>query len=796
MLGEGGMGVVYEAEQVEPVQRRVALKMMKVGMDTREVVARFDAERQALAAMDHPAVATVFDAGATEEGRPFFVMELVSGETLTEYCDTHRLSVADRVALLADVCRGVQHAHQRGLIHRDLKPSNVLVTEVDGRPVPKVIDFGIAKATAETAEAGVTRAGHMLGTPAYMSPEQAEGGGGDVDVRTDVYALGMLLYEVLTGALPFTEDELSRGGFQFVAFLLTAELPRPSVRLLTIADTQRTVAGLRQTTPDALRRDLGGGLGWVVMRAIERDRDRRYASVGDLLRDLEAYLRHEPVEARPPTFRYRASKFVRRNRAGVTAAVVAVLALVGGTVAATSGLLRARAAEREALLEAQASSEVSDFMTGLFEVSNPSEARGNTVTARELLDAGAARIRRELAGQPRLQARMMHTMGDVYLNLRLMEEAEMLLSEAVAIREAEFGPSSVEVAEALVGLGRARNARSPEGGNDLIERALSIYEERLGPDALEVAHALSSFALYYGDSVHLANQRRSLDIRLQHLAEDDLDLADSYVGLGATLAFIGDVDSAAVLYRKALDVYQKTDHPGQGVVLTNLAIAAREDRPDEARRLYDDALRVTQRFYGEESVETANVLANRAVAEFNRGDTATAEASQREAMRRLVAAYGPDAANLDWYYFQLGFMLRAQQKWADLADLAEELARYLERADASRFSIAGARADRAGALFLAGRPDEAFASVRPAVAALEGTEAVYELTAALHVAARAADAVGSRDEADGYFRRALEVVESTDQEMLKSIRQGLMAVPAADVLEEIRSDYAAFREGR
>lgn len=791
------MGVVYEAEQLEPVRRRVALKMMKVGMDTREVVTRFEAERQALAAMDHPAVAKVFDAGATEQGRPYFVMELVEGQALIDYCDAHRLTVRDRVALFADVCRGVQHAHQRGLIHRDLKPSNVLVTEVDDRPTPKVIDFGIAKATEETADTGVTRAGHMLGTPAYMSPEQAEGGGADLDVRTDVYSLGMLLYEVLAGALPFTEAELSKGGFQFVAHLLTAELPRPSVRLPTIAETQQTLAGLRRTTPEALRRDLGGDLDWVVMKAIEKDRDRRYASVGDLLRDLEAFLRHEPVDARPPTFGYRASKFVRRHRAGVAAAGVALVALVGGTVAATSGLLRARAAESAALLEAQASAEVADFMTGLFEVSDPSEARGNTVTARELLDAGAERIRTELGHQPRLQARMMFTMGDVYVSLLLMEEAEELLTEAVAIREREFGPSSVEVAEGLVALGRARNALSSQAGNEAIDRARQIYEERLGPDALEVADALTSFTLFYGDSAKLAHEERALQIRRRHLDDDDPVLGGSYLGVGATLAFLDQIDSAEVLYRKALEIFRRTDDPGQTNVLTNLAITAdKAGRKEDARRLYDEAVRVTERFYGEESVATANVLGNRSIMEFSQGDTAKAERTRREAVRRLIDGFGPDATNLDWHYFGLDYILRAQQKWSELEDLSEEMARYYERAGASPEAVAGARVNRAAMMLKVGRSREALALLQQVLPVLEEAAESFELPTGLYVAALAAEDTGQDAIAEDYFQRAIEAVESTEYEMLMSYDGGLMAVPTEEVLDEVRNAYATFRAGR
>jgi non-specific serine/threonine protein kinase/serine/threonine-protein kinase len=797
ILGEGGMGVVYDAEQHEPVHRRVALKMMKVGMDTREVVARFEAERQALAAMEHPCVAKVFDAGASERGRPYFVMELVRGTPLTQYCDDHRLTVRERVALFADVCRGVQHAHQRGIIHRDLKPSNILITEVDDRPVPKVIDFGIAKATEESGDAGVTKMGQALGTPAYMSPEQADGGGADLDIRTDVYSLGILLYEVLAGALPFTDEELAKGGLQFLSILLTKSTPRPSARLPALADTQETIAALRRTRVDVLRRTLDGELDWVVMKAIEKDRDRRYSSVGDLLRELEAFLNDQPVEARPPSFGYRAGKFIRRNRAAAGAALVALVAVLGGTVAATVGFLRARAAEAEARLEAQASAEVTDFVTGLFEVSNPSEARGNTVTARELLAAGAERIERELAGQPALQARMMYTIGDVYRSLWLMEEAQALLAQAVTIREREFGPSSVEVADALVALGEAKNSRETYAGNDDIDRALRIYEERLGPDALEVADALASFSLFYGDSLRLAYDSRSLEIRTLHLPEGDPKLANAYTALGATLAFLGRPDTAEVLYRKALDIFQDGDLPGQIDVLSNLAITATEaGRFAEAGVLYDQATTVADRFFGEASAQSANVLANRALMEFQEGDLTLAVATQREAIRRLVAGLGPDANNLDWHYFQLGSLLRRQQAWSQLAENASQLAQYSERADYPPESVAGARFDQATALLKDGRPSESLALLEQALPVLLSRGAPYYAPTALYAAALASEALGEVSSADAYFHQAITSLEESEEEFLMSIQQGLVAVPADEVLTEAREDYAAFRARR
>jgi serine/threonine protein kinase len=330
-VGEGGMGAVYVADQTAPVKRRVALKVIKPGMDTREVVARFETERQALALMDHPNIATVLDAGTTDWGRPYFVMELVRGLPITEYCDQARLPADLRLRLFAQLCRAVQHAHQKGVIHRDLKPSNVLVTLHDGEPVPKVIDFGVAKAlgqqlTDKTLHTGITQ---MIGTPMYMSPEQAELSGLDVDTRADVYGLGVLLYELLTGTTPFDQETLLRAGFDEMRRKIREdEPPRPSQRVSTLdAAARSTVSARRGLDERRLSRLLRGDLDWVVMKALEKDRDRRYESAGAFAADVERYLAGRPVEARPPSAGYRLRKFALRNKAAV--ATVAVHPLPG-----------------------------------------------------------------------------------------------------------------------------------------------------------------------------------------------------------------------------------------------------------------------------------------------------------------------------------------------------------------------------------------------------------------------------------------------------------------------------------
>src|SRR5262245_8092182 len=330
-IGEGGMGEVWLAEQSEPVRRRVALKLIKAGMDTRQVVARFEAERQALAMMDHSCVAKVFDAGATPQGRPYFVMEYVKGDPITDYCDRHRLSIRERLELFLLVCEGVQHAHQKAIIHRDLKPSNILVTEQDNRRLPKIIDFGVAKATTQrlTERTMFTELGVMIGTPEYMSPEQAELTGEDVDTRTDVYSLGVILYELLVGALPFDPKEMRSAGLEGIRRVIREHEPRrPSTRLATLGDRSLESATNRRTNPPALKVRLRGDLDSVALKALEKDRARRYDSPNELGADIRRFLADEPVQARAPSAVYRARKFVRRHRLGVAAAVVVILALV------------------------------------------------------------------------------------------------------------------------------------------------------------------------------------------------------------------------------------------------------------------------------------------------------------------------------------------------------------------------------------------------------------------------------------------------------------------------------------
>ena len=402
VLGEGGMGTVYRADQTEPVKRQVALKLIKIGMDSRAVLARFDAERQALALMDHPNIARVYDGGATAIGQPFFVMELVSGEPITEYCDRQHLSVRARLELFVAVCQAVQHAHQKGIIHRDLKPGNILVTEVDGRPTPKVIDFGVAKATEfKLTDQSLADTGAIVGTPTYMSPEQADPSSMDIDTRTDVYALGVILYELLAGSPPIDARQFKRGAIlEMLRMVREVDPPRPSTKVST-AEALPSIAASRDIEPAQLKRALQGDLDWIVMKALEKDRTRRYETANGFAADVLRHLAYEPVLAAPPSRAYRLRKFVRKHRGAVIAASVVLLALLGGIAGTTWGLIRA---DRALTAEAERVTERDEALT------KESEPRQGTRCG---ADRGESRVEERDAAKERDEANneLKHRLG-------------------------------------------------------------------------------------------------------------------------------------------------------------------------------------------------------------------------------------------------------------------------------------------------------------------------------------------------------------------------------------------------
>jgi non-specific serine/threonine protein kinase/serine/threonine-protein kinase len=610
-IGHGGMGVVYEAEQEKPVHRRVALKLIKWGMDTKAVIARFESERQALALMNHPNIASVYDAGATEQGRPFFAMELVHGEPITEYCDKNRLTIKERLGLFIRVCEGVQHAHQKGIIHRDIKPSNILITIQDSKPVPKIIDFGVAKATSQrlTERTVYTELGQLIGTPEYMSPEQAEMTGIDIDTRTDVYSLGVVLYELLVGAQPFDAKTLRQARFDDMRRKIREdEPPKPSTRLSRLGEPSTTAAKNRRVELRSLERDLQGDLDWITMRALEKDRTRRYGSPSDLAADIERHLTHEPVNAGPPSNIYRATKFVRRHLVGVVSATSIALLLVALLVGMTVQAARIARERDRANREAEVASTVSQFLVGLFEVSDPDEARGKTITAREILDKGTRDIEYSLSGQRDVQARLMITMGKVYTNLGLYEKAEPLLKEALETQRQVLGdqhPNTLTALNEMANLywhqGRYRDAEPLYV--ELVESRRRVLGEE-HPDTLGAEFDLAS--LYTATNRNDEAERlilETLEAQRRVLGEEHPDTLSSMGCLSNIYFSLRRYEDAEPINVKILELRRRTlgdNHPDTLLAIHNLAVSYHYmDRYDEAEPLYVECLKAERVILGE-----------------------------------------------------------------------------------------------------------------------------------------------------------------------------------------------------
>ena len=632
-IGEGGFGTVYMAEQEEPVRRKVALKIIKLGMDTKQIIARFEAERQALAMMDHPNIARVFDAGATETGRPYFVMELVHGITITEYCDKNRLSTRERLELFMAVCHAVQHAHQKGIIHRDLKPNNVLVAPHDTKPVPKVIDFGIAKATSQrlTDKTLFTGFREFLGTPEYMSPDQADTSGLDVDTRTDIYSLGVLLYELLTSKTPFDVKTLREAPYEEIRWVIREVEPAtPSARLQTLsaAEDGATIARLRQTEPASLSRLIRGDLDWIVMKAMEKDRTRRYQTASDLARDVERHLQDEPVVAGPPGVVYKLRKFVRRHRVGVLAGSIVGAALLAGLALATVGFIqatRARTSEEKqrALAEASASearrgaatsATVSRFLQEMLRSVDPSKALGREVSVRYVLDEAAKKLDEGvLAEQPEVEAAIRMTLGETYEALGLYGAAEEHLRTAQSLRRRLLGgesPDTLRSDRALAGLLRVRGEFAE--AESLLRQTAETQRRVLGKDHSDTLTTMTELALALwgpgrfteAEAIH----RQTFDIQHRMLGEEHVDTLESMGHLGAVCRILGKPVEAETLLRRTLEMCQRVlgeEHPCTTATMNNLGLLLEDQRNyEQAEALYRRTYELDRRILGPDHPRT------------------------------------------------------------------------------------------------------------------------------------------------------------------------------------------------
>lgn len=681
LLGEGGMGAVYLGEQQVPVQRQVALKVVHASLRSPNAVARFTAERQALARLSHPNVAQLFEAGTTPDGFPYFAMEFLPGDTLGTYCRRRRLGIRERVALFVQVCQGVQHAHQKGLIHRDLKPNNLLVADIGGLAVPKVIDFGIAKALDDPlTESGELTGVGAIGTPSYMSPE-AFSSHNDLDTRTDIYSLGIVLYELLAGVRP---NDLS--GLALVR--LNAAGQRPPMPALTArvvgldAERASAIAAERGLKRAQLAQQLRDDLEWIVGRAIAEDRDQRYATAADLAADLSRYLNHQPVEARPPSVRYRAGKFVRRHRVSVLAAALVLLALVLGIVGTTLGML-------QAAREAEAARQVAAFLTRIFEVSDPGTGRGATVTARELLDQGAARIRDELKDQPIVQAQLLRTMGGVYQNLGLYAQAEPLEQAALSLRRRTLGPQHPDVGRSLLALGTLYNrlGRYREA-EPLQQQALALLQARLGNEDADVAEArtqlgLTRFLLGDADAAERLH-RDALDTRERQLGADSPEVAISLAHLGYLLNNRGRHAEAEPYLLRALAIRESAlgaDHFLVSVSKDLLGdLYSSMGRLDEAVALYDSSLAIKRQVYPPEHplIGESHFSLGRAYAA--QGKAADARAALEAGIGLVEGTLGAQHISLSRGLQELGILLGYQGQWQEAEAVFVRLVEVYEAA--------------------------------------------------------------------------------------------------------------------
>ncbi len=701
VLGQGGMGIVYEAEQVEPLRRTVALKVIRRGMDTEDVLARFESERKALAVMDHPNIARALDAGTTDDGLPYFVMELVAGEPITDYCDRHDLDIRHRLLLFADVCRGVQHAHQKGVIHRDLKPSNILVRVTDGKAIPTIIDFGIAKAVDQRLGGGgfATALGVMVGTPVYMSPEQAEASGLDIDTRADIYSLGMVLYELVTGVLPFEMRGIQPAHWIAQYVLRDADTPTPSRRVATLENEQvGPAAEHRHTTPIGLRRQLRGDLDWIVLKAIDRDRARRYETANALASDIERHLANKPVVARPPTFAYTAAKFVRRHRLGVSVLVTAAAALLVGLASVARERNRAE-------LEAAKARAISGFLQDMLRSADPWDGGARRTTVAEALQAGVQKVSAGSIADPLVAASIKRTIGGVYLGLGQPNEADTLVRAALAERLARTGPSSVETAESYSDLGGLYVFQGKvDSAVVAYERALEIYRRRLGPEDTLVAGTLMDLADATGDVgdrpradslanealrilrgaygarhpsiVNALSRKQGAELGAGSLAqaestgraavamvrdlgrERDAQVVPILNDLALTRMYQGDNTEALALMHQvvALDTALfGTSHPYLAAHLENLGLVYQAlGYNDSTRIVVTQGLNIRRAVLGSDNPAIGRSLFNLATLEYVEGRYAVAEPLYEQALPLMRRAYGAEHSDVVYATGSLG----------------------------------------------------------------------------------------------------------------------------------------------
>ncbi len=652
-IGEGGFGIVYMADQIEPVKRRVALKIIKPGMDTRQVIARFEVERQALAMMDHPNIAKVLDAGTTASGRPYFVMELVKGLPITQFSDQQHLTPRQRLELFVPVCQALQHAHQKGIIHRDIKPSNVLVAKYDDQPVPKVIDFGVVKAIEQqlTEKTMFTQFGQIMGTVDYMSPEQAELNQLDIDTRSDIYSLGVLLYELLTGEMPFDRQRLRSAAFdELLRIIREEEPPKPSLRLST-SESLPSIAANRQIEPKKLSTLVHGELDWIVMKALEKDRTRRYATANEFANDIRRYLNGEPVVACPPSAAYRFRKFAGRNKTAIVTASLVVAALVVGIVGttwqsiratkqrnravtaeriATDRLARAVTAEKraqdeaeKAKTEAAITQAVNDFVKeDLLAQADPGNEPDRDIKLRTVVDRAAEKVEGRFVDHPLVEAAIRTTLGSTYQSLGQYERAHQHSKWALETRRRVLGQQHPQT---LVSMDILANLYHHQGryeqAEPLYEKILEICRRVLGPRHPGTLTSMNNLAgLYRAQGRHEQAeplQQKALEIQRRVLGEAHPDTLSSMNNLALLYMAQGRYKDAQPLYEKTREICRRVlgqQHPNTLSSMNNLAeLYKAQGRYEEAEPLYEKTLKIRRRVLGEQHPHTLTSMNNLAM---------------------------------------------------------------------------------------------------------------------------------------------------------------------------------------
>jgi serine/threonine protein kinase len=784
-IGEGGFGMVYMAEQEHPVRRRVALKIIKPGMDSNQVIARFEAERQALAMMDHQHIARVFDAGKTTAGRPYFVMELVHGIPITKYCDDNHLSLRERLELFIPVGQAIQHAHQKGIIHRDIKPSNVLVTLYDGKPVPKVIDFGVAKAIEQrlTDRTMFTQYGTIVGTFEYMAPEQAEMSALGVDTRSDIYSLGVLLYELLTGSTPLEHKKLYEAAYtEVLRMIKEIEPPKPSTRLSTSA-TLPAIAAARKTEPSKLARLMRGELDWIVMKCLEKDRARRYETANGLVRDLQRYLADEPVEACPPSAGYRLMKLARKYKRGFVTASAFVMVLIAGVVVSTVHAVRAREAEAEARRErdvaakAQGQAEaVSRFLTEdlLFEAAPEKNPHANKVTVEEVLRKAAKNIESnpKFDDQPEIEASLRLVIGNTLVKLGQARDAEPHLRRAVELRRKALGPEHLDTLTAQEDLALVMGAELGDF-QKAMELARATWEARSRVLTPEHADTLESLDTYCGTLINLGRvdegvklYRQCLDGRLRVQGEKNNKTQQTKGNLAWALQRQGNHAEAESLLRQCLQVrleIHSLEHPDTLPIRNNLGLSQLYlGKFSEAEPNVREALAICRRVNGPKSVFTGHLqhMLVRVLFGAGKGEEAEQLARDTIALWREILPSGHVSTGRTLII--LGHLLVSQGKAADAEVLLREAQDIFRNKPGQDDWIALVEVGRGSALAAAGKFEEAESLLAAAWPRFADDNRIppWQKDRSAEVLAKVYEKAGKRPEAEAWRARVAALTKN------------------------------------